>query len=85
MTGMKMPVPYVVEMFVDRIAASMVYKGESYKDSDPLDYYRNGKADGLMHPDTRALLEKLLYMLAERGEKQTFHYIRYNVLKKGRR
>ena len=65
---MEMPVRYVVEMFLDRIAASKVYKGNRYKDSDPLEYYMKGKAGELMHPETRRLLEKLLHMLAEQGE-----------------
>ena len=38
LTGMEMPVRYVVEMFLDRIAASKVYKGNRYKDNDPLEY-----------------------------------------------
>ena len=59
LTGMKMPVRYVVEMFLDRIAASKVYIGEVYNDSDPLMYYENGKAGELMHPETRALLNKV--------------------------
>lgn len=80
-TGMKMPVKYVVEMFLDRIAASKVYKGRDYRDSDPLEYYRSGKADGLIHPETRDLLEKLLCMLAEEGEEKTYSYIRHHVLK----
>ena len=29
-----------------------------------------------MHPETAALLEKLLVMLKEKGEKETFKYIR---------
>ena len=81
LTGMKMPVRYVVEMFLDRIAASRVYKGAAYRDSDPLEYYENGRADGLIHPETRMLLEKLLYMLAEEGEEKTYRYIREEVLK----
>ena len=85
LTGMKMPVRYVVEMFLDRIAASKVYKGDAYRDSDPLDYYLGGKAGDMMHPETRALLEKLLYMLAERGEEQTYCYVREKVLKRRRR
>ena len=84
LTGMKMPVRYVVEMFLDRIAASKVYKGDQYKDSDPLEYYLNGKAGELMHTETRELLEKLLRMLAEQGEEKTYRYIRREVLKKGR-
>lgn len=85
LTGMKMPVRYVVEMFLDRIAASKVYKGEQYKDSDPLEYYLNGKAGDMMHPDTRRLLERLLFMLSEQGEERTFRYIRKEVLKRGGR
>ena len=86
LAGMKMPVRYVVEMFLDRIAASRVYKGDAYKDSDPLEYYLGGKAGDMMHPETRALLEKLLYMLAEQGEERTYRYIRQQVLgKRGRR
>ena len=80
--GMKMPVRYVVEMFLDRIAASKVYIGEVYNDSDPLRYYENGKAGELMHPETRALLEKLLHMLAEKGEEETYRYIRREILRK---
>ena len=69
-------------MFLDRIAASKVYKGEKYKNSDPLEYYLNGKAGELMHPETRALLERLLHMLAEQGEEKTYRYIRKEVLRK---
>lgn len=84
LAGMKMPVRYVVEMFLDRIAACKVYKGDKYKDSDPLDYYMNGKAGELMHQETRELLEKLLHMLAKQGEEKTYQYIRQEVLKKRR-
>lgn len=82
LTGMKMPVRYVVEMFMDRIAAGRVYKGSAYTDRSPLEYYRQGKAGDLMHAETRKLLEKLLLMLAEEGEEKTFRYIRKEVLKK---
>ena len=78
LAGMKMPVKYVAEMFCDRIAASRIYNKEKYKDSDPLDYY----IKGLMHPETDALLHKLLQMLADKGEEYTFEYIKKNVLKK---
>lgn len=83
LAGMKMPVNYVVEMFLDRIAASKVYKGSRYKDTDPLEYYMNGKAGDLMHPETRALLERLLRMLAEQGEDKTYRFIRQKVLRRG--
>ena len=84
MIGMKMPVKYVVEMFLDRIAACKVYKGEEYTDRSPLEYYLKGKGEYLMHPDTQALLEKLLRMLAKEGEEKTYRYIRTNILRKKR-
>ena len=82
LAGMKMPVKYVAEMFCDRIAASRIYNKEKYKDSDPLDYYIKGLGHYIMHPETDALLHKLLQMLADKGEEYTFEYIKKNVLKK---
>lgn len=81
MIGMKMPVQYVVEMFLDRIAASKVYKGDAYQDKDPLQYFQGGKGQYLMHRETEKLLESLLTMLASIGEEKTFEYIRKEVLK----
>ena len=34
-----------------------------------------------MHPETAALLKKLLVMLRDEGEKKTFRYIRKELLK----
>ena len=82
LAGMKMPVKYVAEMFCDRIAASRIYNKEKYKDSDPLDYYIKGLGHYIMHPETDALLHKLLQMLADKGEEYTFEYIKKYVLKK---
>lgn len=83
LVGMRMPVEYVVEMFIDRMCASKNYNKESYTDKDPIDYYEKGKHAQLMHKDTRALLEKLLHMLAEKGEERTLQYIKKVVLKRG--
>ena len=82
--GMKMPVKYVVEMVMDCIAASKIYMKEEYTDAKPLEYYENGAAlmENILHKDTKALLEKLLKMLAEKGEDDTFAYIKKYVLKK---
>ena len=78
----QMPVRYVIEMFMDRVAASKVYNKENYKDSDPLKYFLSGKNQDLLHPKTRKQLEILLRMLAKRGETETFAYIRKRILKK---
>lgn len=77
-----MPTRYVVEMFMDRIAACKIYHGSSYTDRDPLEYYESGKTPPPIHPKTKRLLEHLLRMLAERGEEETFRYIRSKILKK---
>ncbi len=81
LAGMKMPKKYVIEMFMDRIAASKNYLKKNYTDVAPLEYYKNGLDHQVIHPDTRKLLEELLYMLAEQGEEATFTYIRQQVLK----
>ncbi len=82
MTGMKMPVKYVVEMVMDRIAASKVYKKEAYTDRSPWEYYDHSRDHLLLHDETRVLLEDMLWKLAEEGEEATFKYIRKEILKK---
>ena len=78
----KMPGRYVVEMLMDRIAASKVYKGDMYTDAHPLEYFETGPAVlRFMHPETAALLRKLLVMLAEEGEDRTFAYVRSHLHK----
>ena len=75
-----MPKKYVIEMLMDRIAASKVYQRNKYTDESPLAYYMLGKDSAPIHEETKALLEKLLNMLAQKGEKETFRYIREEVL-----
>jgi hypothetical protein len=80
-----MPTRYVIEMFMDRIAACKVYHGKDYTDKDPLAYYESGKSAPLIHKKTKKQLEFLLHMLAEQGEEKTFRYIRVKILKNSRR
>lgn len=80
MAPVPMPTRYVVEMLVDRIAASKIYEGKNYTDASPLKYYLKGVEKAPIHPDTAALLEKLLRMLAQKGEKKTFAYVRRKLL-----
>ena len=81
MTGMKMPVRYVCEMFIDRVSASKNYQKDKYTDESPLIYYQRGIDHYMIHEDTAALLEYLLTMLAVKGEKETFPFVKYQVLK----
>ena len=85
MTGMKMPIRYVVEMFIDRISASKNYQKENYTDESPLQYYLHGREHYMLHENTKELLERLLTMLAEEGEDAVFSYIRSDVLKNRRK
>lgn len=82
LSGMKMPDNYIVEMIMDRIAASKVYKKSDYTDRSPLEYYNRSKSKVILHPHTREMLELLLTMLAEKGETETFAYIKKEVLHK---
>ena len=68
-----------IEMFCDRVAASKNYNRNSYDDSFPLAYYTKNQSHYVLHPDTRKLIEKLLNMLAEKGEDETFKYIRNEI------
>lgn len=76
MTPVKMPLPYVKEMFCDRVAASKVYQGEKYSQSHPLAYFTKGKATRMIHPETSLLLEGWLETLAAEGEDAAFRQIR---------
>ena len=82
LVGNKMPLQYVIEMVMDRIAACRVYKGKDYTDGAPWEYYEKTRRFITIHPETRALLERLLWMLKKKWEKRTFAYIR-KLLKKG--
>lgn len=84
--GNPMPMRYVAEMFCDRIAACRVYLGDKYTDASPWEYYASKKheIEGLMHPDTMAVLEDILQKLRDEGEDAAFAYVR-RLLKASRR
>lgn len=77
----EMPKKYVVEMFCDRVAASKIYNGDKYADSFPLEYFLRGKDRRSIHPKTSEDIEFLLRMLSEKGEDETFRYIKNEYLK----
>ena len=76
-----MPRKYLLEMIMDRRAACMTYQGKNYKDNSALEYFLKSREKSLMHPQLKQELEYLLTMLAEKGEKETFRYIKNSVLK----
>lgn len=82
--AVKMPYNYLAEMFCDRVGASKIYGAERYNDAYALNYFLNGKGKKMMHPDTAAELERLLSLLAEKGEKEAFAELRRCVKKYGK-
>ena len=74
---MKIPLRYVCEMVCDRVAASQIYLGDRYTDASPWEYYERSKDHYLLHPETRALLEKLLQMVRDLGQERTFAYMKF--------
>ncbi len=75
-----MPRKYFVEMIMDRRAACIVYQGENYRDDSALAYFEKSREKSLMHPETSRQLRYVLTMLAEKGEKETFRYLKQEVL-----
>ena len=75
-----MPRKYLVEMVMDRRAACMTYQGKNYRDDSALEYFEKSREKQLMHPQTRRELEYILTMLAQRGEREMFRYLKNTVL-----
>ncbi len=80
MVPVQMPDKYIVEMLMDRIAACKTYLGKNYTQDAPLNYYYKGTHKAPLHPYTREKLVAMLEMLAQKGEKETFAYIRREIL-----
>ena len=75
-----MPRKYLVEMVMDRRAACMTYQGKNYTPASALNYFLGSKERYLLHPSTQRELEYILTMLRDRGEEETFRYLRQEVL-----
>ena len=78
----RMPNRYIVEMFMDRLAACKIYQKEAYTDASPLEYYNKGDISRFLHPTTQKILEHLLKMNAKYGEEYTVSYIKAKLLRK---
>ena len=79
--SLHMPRKYLIEMVMDRRAACMTYQGKNYTDGAALTYFRKSMERTRMHPSTQKELDFLLEMLRDKGEKETFSYIKNSVLK----
>lgn len=79
----QMPRKYLTEMCMDRIAACKIYHGKEYQDGDALEYLQRSleiRDLTMMHPETKKQLIYILTMLRDKGEKETFRFIREVVL-----
>ena len=59
-----------------RKIASKIYRGRDYTDQYPLEYYRNERGKDQLHPNTAAVLEQWLTLLAKEGEATAFDVVR---------
>ena len=75
-----MPRRYLAEMVMDRRAACMVYQGEKYTDGSALAYFDKSPDRQIMHPELVRQLDYILGMLKEKGEAETFRYIKEDLL-----
>lgn len=77
------PIPrrYLAEMVADRVAACKVYEGDKYTPGSALAYLERSREKNLINAQTRRELHYLLTMLKDRGEKETYRYIRRSLLK----
>ena len=65
----------------DRVAAAKIYHKNKYDNSMPLEYFLRAKHRRTIDSETSDKLEFLLNMLVEKGERDTFKYIRNKVKK----
>lgn len=75
-----MPRNYLVEMVMDRRAACMTYEREKYTDASAWNYFDRSRERRLMHPELEKQLGFLLEMLRDKGEEETFRYMKTQVL-----
>ena len=82
-TGCPMPDRYIAEMLADRLSACENYNGKNYTQADAYNYFmKNVHENSIIHPDTREKIVMLLGMVKDKGEDETFRYVREVFLKK---
>lgn len=67
---------YIVEMFCDRVAASMIYLKDKYRDDSPWKYYKDHQKGMMVHPRTERQILYLLGYLKQYGLEKTIKKIR---------
>ena len=57
----------------------------NYDQAKPFEYFDKGRKRRWMHPETSRKLEELLVMLRDKGEDETFYYIKHVVKVQGKK
>lgn len=76
-----MPNCYIGESFCDHLAASKTYNRKKFSPIMVKEYFEKEINFVPMHPKTREKLAYLIDLYLEKGEKETFHYIKKNMRK----
>lgn len=74
--ALPMPLSDLAESICDRIAASRIYRGSDYTPDYPLEYYLRGRKHCPVHPETDALFQYYLKLLADEGENACLQKLR---------
>lgn len=61
------PFQYVVEMICDWIGAGMVYSGEEWTQTEPMNYYNKVRSGRHFHPKTEILIIQFLKCIRDKG------------------
>ncbi|WP_249028732.1 DUF5662 family protein [Tannockella kyphosi] len=77
-----MPMCYLIESFLDRIGATIVYRGKDFKVDDPLIYYNRTRPYYIIEEKTDEILLDLLNYLANSDIDQTIEYIKKEYVNK---
>ena len=71
---------YWVDFSRDRVAATMVYRGENFDVSAPLDYYNKTHGYYVIHQETDAMIKDMLVHLSKSNLEETIDYIKETYL-----
>ena len=66
--------------FCDRVAATMVYRGENFDVWAPLDYYNKTHGYYVIHQETDAMIKDMLVHLSKSNLEETIDYIKETYL-----
>lgn len=76
----RMPANYIVEMWCDRVAASIIYNKGHYTDDIPINYFMKGYSYVIMEQKSKDFIQHLLEYTRDYGIDKTIQYIKKDIL-----